>query len=152
VPVTRSPRRLSAAAVVIAASLAACGSSGPSESHFERTVNLICLQADESLGVSPTQIKSARSFGEEISRTLPIYARELRQLRAVKPASSNAGNYATMLRLLARENVLLRNARAPLLAGKLGAAKRFTTAVEPVALKAYEVETKMGLQVCAKST
>jgi hypothetical protein len=145
-------RSLAVVAVLLGGLISACGStSSETDTQFSKQVNLICFKADEALGTSPSSIKSLPSFGREIARDLPIYERELRQLRAVKAPSAQSSEYSAVLRAVAAQNALLRKAVPPLLANDLKRARKFARGIGPASAVVYKAEQKLGLLVCAKA-
>ncbi len=115
-------------------------------------MNRICYHTALALGTSPSSIKSLPSFGRQVQRDIPIYAKELAQLQAVTPPSSVAATYQKLVRGTAKQLQILRESVAPMLANKLGEARKFTKGVLPSATAVYFADQKLGLLVCSKLT
>jgi hypothetical protein len=150
-----SVSRIRAAVVIagLAALLAACGSPNnvPANRAFYNRVNRICFYSDFALGVTPTSIPSAQAEGRLFAKDNPIYAKQLREMRAVKPPSDYAKPYAKVLKSMDVEITLLRDATPYLLAGNVKGAKKYTTHIIPAAAVVYTNEQNINLLVCAKS-
>jgi hypothetical protein len=136
----------------LAVALSACGSSsGPGQSQFVDNVNQICYRTDTALGVSPKSITSLPAFGHEVQRDLPIYLEELKELRAVQVPGGSKSEYSVLLRAVAKQDDLLREAIPPLLANDLKLARKFTGRLPASSTAVYDAETKLNLLVCTKS-
>jgi len=131
--------------------LAGCGGSSRPQRTFASTANAICANASRSLAGVPAVGGTLARLALDVSNQLPIYAKQLNQLTALKAPASKESAYAKALGSARTDVALLHELYGAARAGKRDRAREIAMAGSGAYAKAATAMRSIGLTQCATS-